>query len=143
MIYHSIVLPIYASPASQPQVSAMDPDLSPSSNQNILYYLSPDELRNFTIGSTSGNLSINGVSTYVYKILFPSSTKSCVFAPAVICKPSFFSGRGKRLLRICTHCTGTSYCYCVGDNYTQRFSCLGNSATVYSQPAVNRERGFA
>ncbi|XP_042876462.1 neural-cadherin-like [Penaeus japonicus] len=42
------------------RVSAMDPDLSPSSNQNILYYLSPDELRNFTIGSTSGNLSING-----------------------------------------------------------------------------------
>ncbi|XP_045109335.1 neural-cadherin-like isoform X2 [Portunus trituberculatus] len=42
------------------QVSALDPDLPPSVNQNILYYLSPDEQRNFTIDSRSGQLSIRG-----------------------------------------------------------------------------------
>ncbi|XP_050709591.1 protocadherin-11 X-linked-like [Eriocheir sinensis] len=42
------------------QVSALDPDLPPSVHQNILYYLSPDEQRNFTIDSRSGQLSIRG-----------------------------------------------------------------------------------
>ncbi|MPC24650.1 Protocadherin Fat 1 [Portunus trituberculatus] len=46
------------SPAEE--VSALDPDLPPSVNQNILYYLSPDEQRNFTIDSRSGQLSIRG-----------------------------------------------------------------------------------
>ncbi|ROT82868.1 putative DE-cadherin [Penaeus vannamei] len=42
------------------KVSAIDPDLPDTANQNILYYLSPDELRNFTIGATTGNLTIKG-----------------------------------------------------------------------------------
>ncbi|XP_042874776.1 neural-cadherin-like [Penaeus japonicus] len=42
------------------KVSAIDPDLPHRANQNILYYLSPDELRNFTIGATTGNLTIKG-----------------------------------------------------------------------------------
>ncbi|XP_037787690.1 cadherin-23-like [Penaeus monodon] len=42
------------------KVSAIDPDLPHTANQNILYYLSPDELRNFTIGATTGNLTIKG-----------------------------------------------------------------------------------
>ncbi|ROT82866.1 Neural-cadherin protein [Penaeus vannamei] len=42
------------------KVSAIDPDLPMSENQNILYYLSSLELANFTIGDTSGELSLKG-----------------------------------------------------------------------------------
>ncbi|XP_071547668.1 protocadherin gamma-C4-like [Panulirus ornatus] len=45
------------------KVSALDPDLPPTANQNILYYLSPAELRNFSIGDRSGQLSMKGVSS--------------------------------------------------------------------------------
>lgn len=56
-------LPLIVRCVSRPfdsQVSALDPDLPPSVHQNILYYLSPDEQRNFTIDSRSGQLSIRG-----------------------------------------------------------------------------------
>ncbi|XP_037787693.1 DE-cadherin-like [Penaeus monodon] len=42
------------------KVSAIDPDLPMSESQNILYYLSSLELANFTIGNTSGELSLKG-----------------------------------------------------------------------------------
>ncbi|XP_045109629.1 neural-cadherin-like isoform X3 [Portunus trituberculatus] len=42
------------------QVSARDPDLPPSVNQDIIYYLSPDEQTNFTIDTRSGHLSVKG-----------------------------------------------------------------------------------
>ncbi|XP_068232173.1 neural-cadherin-like [Palaemon carinicauda] len=42
------------------KVSALDPDLPHTVNQNILYYLSPVELRNFTIDSKTGDLSLKG-----------------------------------------------------------------------------------
>ncbi|KAK4327912.1 hypothetical protein Pmani_001640, partial [Petrolisthes manimaculis] len=40
------------------QVVATDPDLPPNVDQNIRYYLSQPELTNFTIGETTGDLSI-------------------------------------------------------------------------------------
>ncbi|XP_069172771.1 LOW QUALITY PROTEIN: DE-cadherin-like [Procambarus clarkii] len=42
------------------KVTALDPDLPSSANQNILYYLSPAELRNFSIGDRSGQLTMKG-----------------------------------------------------------------------------------
>ncbi|XP_064100761.1 neural-cadherin-like [Macrobrachium nipponense] len=42
------------------KVSALDPDLPHTVSQNILYYLSPIELRNFTIDSKTGDLSLKG-----------------------------------------------------------------------------------
>ncbi|XP_066980298.1 DE-cadherin-like isoform X2 [Macrobrachium rosenbergii] len=42
------------------KVSALDPDLANSVDQNILYYLSPIELHNFTIDSKTGDLSLKG-----------------------------------------------------------------------------------
>ncbi|XP_063879745.1 neural-cadherin-like isoform X3 [Scylla paramamosain] len=42
------------------QVSARDPDLPSSVNQDIIYYLSPDEQTNFTIDTRSGHLSVKG-----------------------------------------------------------------------------------
>ncbi|XP_042892314.1 neural-cadherin-like, partial [Penaeus japonicus] len=42
------------------KVSAVDPDWPISEDQNILYYLSSLELTNFTIGNTSGELSLKG-----------------------------------------------------------------------------------
>ncbi|XP_050725469.1 neural-cadherin-like [Eriocheir sinensis] len=42
------------------QVTALDPDLPPTVSQDILYYLSPDEQRNFTIDSRSGHISVKG-----------------------------------------------------------------------------------
>lgn len=41
-------------------VSATDPDLPPDVDQNINYYLYRDELKNFTIGKTTGNLHTIG-----------------------------------------------------------------------------------
>ncbi|XP_045108970.1 neural-cadherin-like isoform X2 [Portunus trituberculatus] len=42
------------------QVSAMDPDLPLTINQDILYYLSEEDQTNFTIDSHSGHLSVRG-----------------------------------------------------------------------------------
>ncbi|XP_066958880.1 DE-cadherin-like [Macrobrachium rosenbergii] len=42
------------------KVSALDPDLPNSVDQNMLYYLSPIELHNFTIDSKTGDLSLKG-----------------------------------------------------------------------------------
>ncbi|XP_069177748.1 DE-cadherin isoform X2 [Procambarus clarkii] len=42
------------------QVSAIDPDLPSTANQNISYYLSMNELQNFTIDKNSGMLYIKG-----------------------------------------------------------------------------------
>ncbi|XP_068232166.1 DE-cadherin-like [Palaemon carinicauda] len=42
------------------KVSAVDPDLPRTVNQNILYYLSPVEQLNFTIDSKNGDLSLKG-----------------------------------------------------------------------------------
>ncbi|XP_064099901.1 neural-cadherin-like isoform X2 [Macrobrachium nipponense] len=42
------------------KVSAIDPDLPRTVNQNILYYLSPVEQLNFTIDSRNGDLSLKG-----------------------------------------------------------------------------------
>ncbi|XP_066958862.1 LOW QUALITY PROTEIN: DE-cadherin-like [Macrobrachium rosenbergii] len=42
------------------KVSALDPDLPNNVDQNMLYYLSPIELHNFTIDSKTGDLSLKG-----------------------------------------------------------------------------------